>query len=126
MNIVKDIFFDEYKKKEICNFNYIPMSGREYLIYTCNKVDELLLSNFPTLNFILYESKYVFELNYKDLFLEKNGIYYFLVTTNYHFEENWKIGKPFLKKFQFVFDGTKNWLDIMIQIRLLKKMIKVK
>ena len=121
MNLVKDIFFDEYKKKEICNFNYIPMSGREYLIYTCNKVDELELSNFPTLNFILYESNYVFELNYKDLFLEKNGIYYFLVTTNYHIEENWKIGKPFLKKFQFVFDGTKKLAVYYDTSKIIKK-----
>ena len=107
MNLVKDIFFDEYIKRNVCGSDIVPMLGRIYLIYTCNKVNELNLKNFPNLNFQFYESKYIFTLNYQDLFFELNNIYYFLVVCDYHIDENWKLGKPFLKKFQFVFDGTK-------------------
>ena len=107
MNLVKEIFFEEYIKKKICQSDIIPMLGRVYLIYTCNKDNDLDLSKFPSLNFNFYESNYIFELNYKDLFIEINNIYYFLVTCDYHIEENWKLGKPFLKKYNFIFDGSK-------------------
>ena len=120
MNLVRDIFFDKYIKNNICSSNIVPMLGRVYLIYNCNKVKELDLEKFPILNFNFYESKFNFDLNYKDLFLEKNDIYYFLVTCDYHINENWKLGKPFLKKYQFVFDGTKKlagYYDINIKIK---------
>ena len=119
MNLVKDIFFNEYIKKKICNSEIVPMLGRVYLIYSCNKVNELNLEKFPTLNFNFYESKSIFTLNYKELFLEINNIYYFLVVCDYHIDENWKLGKPFLKKYEFVFDGTKKlagYYDNIIKI----------
>ena len=95
MNKVRDIFFYKFIENKICSSNIVPMFGRVYLIYSCNKVKELDLTKFPTLNFNFYESKLNFDLNYKDLFLEKNNIYYFLVTCDYHINENWKLGKPF-------------------------------
>lgn len=107
MNLVRDIFFDEYNKKKICESSIVPMLGRVYLMYFCKKQEELDLTKFPILNFNFYESNYNFELDYKDLFMEKNDIYYFLVSCDYHIDENWKIGKPFLKKYHFVFDGSK-------------------
>ena len=45
---------------------------------------------------------YTFELTYKELFIELNGNYYFLVTENS--DETWSIGYPLLKKYQFVFN----------------------
>ena len=107
MNSVNEIFFKEYIKNKICNSNIVPYLGRVYLLYTCKKVKDFDLTKFPSLNFNFYESNLIFELNYKDLFMEKNNIYYFLVSCDYHFDENWKIGKPFLKKYNFIFDGTK-------------------
>ena len=107
MNSVKEIFFNEYINKKICDYNIIPMSGRTYMVYSCFKNEDFKLTKFPSLKFIFYGNNYVFELNYEDLFLEKNNIYYFLVSCDYHINENWKLGKPFLKKYQFVFDGSK-------------------
>ena len=107
INFVKDIFFNEYINKKICDYNIIPIPGRSYLVYTCIKNNEFNITKFPTLNFVFYGNNYIFELTYEDLFLEKNNIYYFLVSCDYHINENWKLGKPFLKKYQFFFDGTK-------------------
>ena len=95
------------------------MLGRVYLIYTCKKDNEFNIREFPSLNFIFYESKYIFTLDYKDLFFEKDNNYYFSVVCDYHIEENWKIGKPFLKKYQFVFDGDNKlagYYDINIKV----------
>ena len=119
MNLVKDIFFNNYIKKKICNSYIVPMLGRVYLIYTCKKDNEFNIREFPSLNFIFYESKYIFTLDYKDLFFEKDNNYYFSVVCDYHIEENWKIGKPFLKKYQFVFDGDNKlagYYDINIKV----------
>ena len=107
MNSVKDLFFNEYFNKKICDYNIIPMPGRSYLVYSCFKSNEFDLTKFPSLNFNFYGNNYDFQLTYEDLFLEKNNIYYFLISCDYHINENWKIGKPFLKKYQLIFDGTK-------------------
>ena len=93
--------------KKICDYNIIPIPGRSYKIYTCIKSNEFNFKNFPSLKFIFFGNNYEFELTYEDLFIEKNNIYYFLVSCDYHINENWKLGRPFLKKYQFVFDGTK-------------------
>ena len=107
MNLVKDVFFNEYFNKKICDYNIIPIPGRSYKIYTCIKSDEFNIKNFPSLKFNFYGNNYVYELTYEDLFIKKNNIYYFLVSCDYHINENWKLGKPFLKKYQLIFDGTK-------------------
>ena len=107
MNLIKDIFFKEYFNKNICDYNIIPIPGRSYKIYTCIKSNEFNIADFPSLKFIFFGNNYEFELTYEDLFIEKNNIYYFLVSCDYHINENWKLGRPFLKKYQLVFDGTK-------------------
>ena len=107
LNAVRDNFFNVYINKKICDYNIIPMSGRSYMVYSCIKTEDFDIKKFPSLNFIFHGNNYVFELTYEDLFLEKNNVYYFLVSNDYHINENWKLGKPFLKKYQFIFDGNK-------------------
>ena len=106
-NAVKDNFFNVYINKKICDYNIIPMSGRSYMVYSCIKTEDFDITKFPSLNFIFHGFNYIFELTYENLFLEINNVYYFLVSNDYHINENWKLGKPFLKKYQFVFDGDK-------------------
>ena len=47
---------------------------------------------------------YTFNLDYKDLFYEKNGKYFFNVIFDKNNKIQWKLGKPFLKKYVFVYD----------------------
>ena len=84
MNLIKDIFFKEYFNKKICDYNIIPIPGRSYKIYTCIKTNEFNIKNFPSLKFIFFGNNYEFELTYEDLFIEKNNIYYFLVSCDYY------------------------------------------
>ena len=107
MNLIKNIFFNKYINNKICDYNIINVLGKNYLVYSCIKHNEFDITTFPTIKFNFNGNKYDFELNYKDLFMEKNNIFYFLVTCDYHLRENWRLGRPFLKKYQFIFDGEK-------------------
>ena len=96
-NIIKREYFNKY---EACH----EEKGEE-IIYYCDKSDNFNINDlkkFPSLYFKHVDFDYILELSYQDLFIENNGKYYFLVTSNY--DENWLIGYPLLKKYQFVFN----------------------
>jgi hypothetical protein len=98
MNLMKREFFKKYPTS--CNI----IKG-EYYIYYCVKSESFGLNElkqFPTLYFQHLDFNYTFELTYQDLFTEYNGKYYFLATDSD--EENWTIGYPLLKKYQFFFN----------------------
>ena len=94
-----DNFFQKFYSFSKCKLNIIDFE-EEY--FTCNK--KVDITKFPSLLFFHKEFNYTFELNYKDLFLEKDGVYYFLIIFNRYQYNQWKLGKPFLKKYQFVFN----------------------
>ena len=100
-------YYTNLMKREF--FNKYPSSCKvikdENIIYYCVKSDNFSLNElkeFPTLYFYHLDFNYTFELTYKDLFAEYNGKYYFLVTDSDG--ENWTIGFPLLKKYQFFFN----------------------
>ena len=98
LNIVNTRFFLKYKNS--CNIEKDP----NFKFY-CKKSEEFginELKQFPNLYFDNVDLNYTFELTYKDLFIEINGNYYFLVTDKS--EESWSIGYSLLKKYQFVFN----------------------
>ena len=98
LNIVYTRFFLKYKNS--CNMEKDPNFK-----YYCKKSEEFginELKQFPNLYFDNIDLNYTFELTYKDLFIEINGNYYFLVTDKS--EESWSIGYSLLKKYQFVFN----------------------
>ena len=97
INIVRAQYFLKYKE---CNYMKDPD-----LQFYCIKGDNFGINElklFPKLYFENTELNYTFELDYKDLFIEMNGRYYFLVTENS--DESWSIGFPLLKKYKFVFN----------------------
>ena len=98
INLVKTNFFSKYSA---CKTEKDP----EFKIY-CEKSNNFGLNElkkFPILYFDNVFLNYTFELTYKELFIEMNGIYYFLVTENSD-DEAWSIGYSLLKKYQFVFN----------------------
>ena len=97
-NLMKREFFKKYPTS--CNV----IKG-DNTIYYCVKSESFGLNElkqFPTLYFYHMDFNYTFELTYQDLFVEYNGKYYFLVTDSDG--ENWTIGFPLLKKYQFFFN----------------------
>ena len=61
-------------------------------------------NNFPPLYFKMNQFNKIFELNYNDLFQEKNGKIYFLITFSETPQNYFEIGKIFLKKYTFTFN----------------------
>ena len=97
-NLMKREFFNKYSSS--CNVYKDDLN-----IYYCVKSESFgleELKQFPTLYFYHQDFNYTFELTYKDLFAEYNGKYYFLVTDSDG--DNWTIGFPLLKKYQFFFN----------------------
>ena len=98
-NQIYKYIFKEKIDKGICTQNKND-ENTQYFI--CTSIDDM--QNFPTVyirhSFLLY----TFELNYKDLFKKKNDKYYFIICYNKEFINVWKFGKPFLKKYLFLFN----------------------
>ena len=96
LTILKTQYFSKYKS---CK------NEKQPILYYCEKSDEFginELKQFPNLYFDNVDLNYTFVLTYKDLFIEMNGKYFFLVTENE--DESWLIGYSLLKKYQFVFN----------------------
>ena len=102
--IINNAFFNDYLEKNICYEKNIKSSFNfEYQIYICdNTID---IKKFPSLKFHLKNSNLVFEFNYNDLFDEYHNKVYFLV--GFTKATNWRIGKPFFKKYTVVFNQDK-------------------
>ena len=78
---------------------------RNITIIHCKK--NIDITKFKDLSFILKDIDYKFILNYKDLFIEQDDEYIFVIVfDNNTFNKNphWILGKPFMKKYQLVYD----------------------
>ena len=100
-NILSDLI-----EKNICSKSEL----NEKIFYSC-KSDEKNTVKKSFLPLYLYQKdfNYTFELNFDDLFYEKNNILFFLVCFDKNNKNHeWILGKPFMKKYQFSFDVENN------------------
>ena len=107
--IFLSMFEKKFLDKKTC---FRILIDRKYTSFYCNK--NFSLENFPTLFFYNKELNYTFELNYKDLFYEKDNIYHLLIYFDFQSEFHWKMGKPFLKKYQLIYDIDKRAIGFLI------------
>ena len=70
-----------------------------------NKISMNEIKNFPTLFFKHINLNQIFEFDYKDLFQETKNFYVFKIMLNENNKRFWNFGRPFLKKYQFIFDN---------------------
>ena len=98
--IVLNKFFNEYIENNHCFNTTIGLLGA--YIYYCD--DTINITKFQPLIFTLYESNYTFELDYNDLFIKKGKYYYFLCYFYQTISNNYLLGKPFFKKYTFLFN----------------------
>jgi len=80
-------------------------SKRNITIFHCDK--SIDITEFKDLCFMLKDIDYTFKLTYKDLFIEQNDEYIFSIvfdTNNFNKNPYWILGKPFMKKYQLVYD----------------------
>ena len=100
---IKRDYFNEYLSKNICRtFTDDKIEG---IFCEKSNFSKKNLKNFPTLYFFYNELNYTFEFNYRDLFIEKDNKYIFLIVIEKNVEiDEWYIGFSLLKKYQFVFN----------------------
>ena len=128
---IKFDFFDELISLEKCKRE----NKKFTIIYYCykNKITKEDLEKFPTLYFFNVELDYTFELNYEDLFLEKNDLIYFLVIF-YDFPEDaqnylwtyisrWEMGTPFMKKYFFTYDYDNKYIGFYNNKKIIQNKI---
>lgn len=94
-------FFEQYRK--VCNQIKIQRSLFRYI--ECQNNEKFNISNFPNISFV-YEDDIVFNLTYQDLFiLDKIKNKYIFLILYEGYTSDWVLGRLFLRKYQFVFNG---------------------
>ena len=106
----------ELEKSDITKYNqinYFIKTDGDYFMFICQKNKmQNFIKDFPKLFFSHIKYEYIFELTYNDLFKEINEFYYFIVIfpnnnsfkSDINEKEEWHLGIPFLRKYQFVFN----------------------
>ena len=112
MFVVPEEFFNLYEKNFFSQYskacNKLLINGT-YVSYFCNKKKLSLITpflhGFPTVFFYNNMSNFIFEFNYKNLLVEKDDYYYFMMSFNNKTKSNvWEIGKIFMQKYLFTFN----------------------
>ena len=110
-NMIKEIFFDDLVANKLC----VEVDEDLEKYYYCQKdAEEIIENQFPPLYFKMDKFNETFELNYKDLFREKNGYLYFLVVFSKTHQTFFEIGKIFLKKYTFTFNQNSKYIGYYI------------
>jgi len=111
-NIKKD-FFNFYINKNICKESYMRNKMYKFIYCHSENFTKSDLEKFPALNFKNKILRYIFTLEYKELFSLTNDKKYFIFNIilfnilngiNTNSEQRWVFGLPFWKKYQFSFD----------------------
>ena len=109
--LITDNYFKEYINSRICRIDNVTSEENQEIIYQVIKCSNQMfdyndMSKFPTLNFYLSSLDYHFTMSFENLFEEINDEIFFLVINEARKEKEnkWKLGKIFLRKYEFVFN----------------------
>ena len=94
----KEIFLKNVFNKNKC-FEFITVN--DYYYYKCNENSDF--SYFPKIKFYSFDLNYTFILDKNDLIKKINDKYYILIYFSDYEQFIWKLGKPFLQKYKFIF-----------------------
>ena len=112
---IEEIFFDEYKKKDICKRTFDKVLGEDVHRFICDKgkFNKSDIDLFPNLTLVNNELNYSFILTGNELFMEKdNNISFMIVSKVESPIKEWELGRIFLNKYQFVMDNENNLIGI--------------
>ena len=104
--------FENYITNNIC-FKASKYSTTGDTFFYCKKEfnNEIkkIKENFPTISFQSNDLNKTFILEAADLFLEQGDYVYCLLYFQFY-GNDWKLGRPFLKKYQFSFNFDKKYI----------------
>ena len=112
---IEEIFFEEYKKKDICKRTIDKVLGEDVHRFICDKgkFNKSDIDLFPNLTLVNNELNYSFILTGNELFMEKdNNISFMIVSKVESPIKEWELGRIFLNKYQFVMDNENNLIGI--------------
>ena len=110
MEEYENIFFNKFIQQNIC---YKSKYNSKYFFY-CNK--ELKIKTIPSISFINKELNYIFNIDYKDLFIEIYDKYYFLILfSDSELEEECILGEIFIRNYQLIFDEKNKAIGLYIR-----------
>ena len=105
---LEKVFIDSKCKEALLDYKYI---------YVCD--EDIDYSKFPDLKFYNRELNYTFIVTKDDLFMKQNKKIYFLMFfqkgLNDKYFQYWVLGKPFLKKYNLIFDAEQQIIGIYKQ-----------
>ena len=106
---INETFFSNYIKNNICIIENIEARGIYIII--CQKEIMAKISEFPKISLSNEKLDFIFELTYKDLFIEFNNRILFLIIYNEYGYDFWTLGKIFMIKYPFIFDYEKKTIN---------------
>ena len=114
LDFLKEQFFSQYITDKVCSAKILDYS---YSYIECENNSTFKVESFPNICFEHAGFETTFNLTYKDLFIEdkKNNKYIFLIYAK-DYSNNWVIGTPFLRKYQFVFNNDLKFIGYYRQI----------
>jgi len=110
--------FEEFINTKEC-FNDTFLYFNIHIFYYCKNNKGILSkikSVFPRIVFISNDLKTNFTLDIDDLFVEKKDYVFCLLYFKFSLNKEWKLGKPFLKKYQFSFNYDKKYITYYYKI----------
>ena len=115
-----DIYFNESIQNKKCYKIKIKYPYAPHKFFYCDKEYINNIKYFPSLKFFHNELNYTFELNYKDLFVEKYDKLVLMIFFDEYTIE-WYFGKPFLKKYMFLMNQDSKLLGFYYRKKAEKK-----
>jgi len=109
MKFIENMFFNKFinnnNSDKLCEKTYVGNGWEDYIIFSCFDKDNFSLEKFPNLYLYIKSINLTFEFSYKNLFKKINNKYYFLIVFESFGNDIWRIGRPFLVKYAFIYNG---------------------
>ena len=110
-NSINATFFKNYIKNNKC----VIVEKLEIImgIYAiiCQKEIMNEIKSFPKILFSIEKNNFIFELTFKDLFIEYKNRILFLIIYNEYGPDYWSLGELFMRKYHFIFDYDKKQIS---------------
>ena len=106
-------YFEEYISRKECFFDYFIINTRKKYFFYCKNDNNILTrikKNFPGFNFKSQELNFNFELVADDLFVQEKNYTYCLMLIDSFPGDIWIMGRPFLQKYQFIFNPDTKYI----------------
>jgi len=109
-NSINSTFFKNYIKNNICIIvEKLEIMGTYVII--CQKEIINKIKNFPKIYISNEKNNFIFELTFKDLFIEYKNRILFLIIYNEYLPDYWSLGELFMRKYHFIFDYDKKQIS---------------